>query len=105
LFKAWRIAAEADARGIDGDRRPDPNYEFVQRYQIHLEEDGSLQEVFPRDLFVALKRVARDYGLRFDMDSSRQFVQRLANDLSTIRGSRVRGEYRPESCLYKASRF
>jgi DNA primase len=29
--------------------------------------------------------VARDFGLRFEMDSSRQFAQRFANDLETIR--------------------
>lgn len=34
---------------------------------------------------VVLKRVARDFGLRFEMDSSRQFAQRFANDLETIR--------------------
>jgi len=34
---------------------------------------------------VALKRIARDFGLRFDMDSSRQFAQRFANDLETLR--------------------
>ena len=28
---------------------------------------------------------ARDFGLRFDMDSSRQFAQRFSNDLETIR--------------------
>ena len=46
-----------------------------------------MREVLSRDLFVALKRVARDFGLRFEMDSSRQFAQRLVNDLETIRGA------------------
>jgi DNA primase len=29
--------------------------------------------------------VSRNFGLRFEMDSSRQFTQRFANDLETIR--------------------
>jgi len=59
--------------------------EFVARYQVPLEEDGCLKEVLSRELFVALKRVARDFGRRFEMDSSRQFAQRFANDLESIR--------------------
>ncbi len=42
---------------------------------------GCLREVLSRVLFVALKRRARDFGLRFEMDSSRQFV----NDLEVFR--------------------
>jgi len=87
LFNAWRTATETNARDVYGDRRTDPLQEFVQRYQIRFEDDGSLREVLSRDLFVALKRVARDFGLRFEMDSSRQFAQRLVNDLETIRGA------------------
>ena len=34
---------------------------------------------------MALKRVSRDFGLRFEMNSSRQFAQRFASDLETIR--------------------
>jgi hypothetical protein len=87
LFNAWRTATETNARDVYGDRRTDPVQEFVQRYQIRFEDDGSLREALSRDLFVALKRVARDFGLRFEMDSSRQFAQRLVNDLETIRGA------------------
>jgi DNA primase len=85
LFKAWRTAVEADRKDMYNDRRVDHIQEFVARYQVQLEEDGCLKEVLSRELFVALKRVARDFGLRFEMDSSRQFAQRFANDLETIR--------------------
>lgn len=70
------------------DRWVDHFQEFVARYQIKFEEDGCLKEVLSRELFVALKRVARDFGLWFEMDSLRQFAQRFANDLETIRGAR-----------------
>jgi hypothetical protein len=87
LFNAWRTATETNERNVYGESRTDTVQEFVQRYQIRFEDDGSLREVLSRDLFVALKRVARDFGLRFEMDSSRQFAQRLVNDLETIRGA------------------
>ena len=69
----------------NNDRRVDHIQEFVARYQIKFEDDGCLKDVLSRELFVALKRVSRDFGLRFEMDSSRQFAQRFANDLETIR--------------------
>ncbi len=85
LFKAWRTAVEADRKDMYNDRRVDHTQEFLARYQVQLEEDGCLKEFLSRELFVALKRVVRDFGLRFEMDSSRQFAQRFANDLETIR--------------------
>ncbi len=85
LFKAWETAVEAERKDMYSDRRVDPLQEFIARYQIQFEDDGGLKEVLSRELFVALKRVARDFGLRFEMDSSRQFAQRFSNDLETIR--------------------
>ncbi|WP_218188086.1 hypothetical protein [Desulfosarcina cetonica] len=38
-----------------------------------------------RDLFIALKRLAKDFGLSFHMNSVQQFAQRFSNDLETIR--------------------
>jgi len=88
LFKAWQTAVEeADRKDMYNDHRVDHIQEFVARYQIQFEEDGYLKKVFSRELFVALKRVVRDFGLRFEMDSSKQFAQRFANDLETIRGA------------------
>lgn len=54
---------------------------------IRFEDAASLQKVVPRDPFVALKRVPRNFRLRFEMDSSRQFAQRLVNDLESILGA------------------
>ena len=85
LFKAWRNAVELD-REMDPESRRDTHVqEFVQKYQVALSEDEKLENVLSRDLFVALKGIARWYNVRFDMDSSRQFAQRLANDLETLR--------------------
>lgn len=55
---------------------------------IRFEDTASLQKVVPRDPFVDLKRVSRDFGLRFEMDSSWQFAQRLVNELESMRGAR-----------------
>ena len=85
LFKSWQNAVEADQKDMYNDRRVDHIQEFVARYQIKFEDDGCLKDVLSRELFVALKRVSRDFGLRFEMDSSRQFAQCFANDLETIR--------------------
>lgn len=84
LFKAWDNAIKADESILGADRHLNPVEEFVNRYQIRPQDDGSLSKVFSRDLFVALKRISRDFNLRFDMDSPRQFAQRLSNDLDTI---------------------
>ncbi len=66
-------------------RRVDHIQDFIARYQVELEEYGCFKEVLSRELFAALKRVARDFGLRFEMDLLRQFARRFANDLEIIR--------------------
>ena len=85
LFKAWRNAVEADREMDPGSRRDTHVQEFVQKYQLTLSDDGKLENVLSRDLFVALKGVARWYTLPFAMDSVQQFTQRFTNDLDTIR--------------------
>lgn len=85
LFKAWRSADEQDRREYLSDGRAGNVSNFIQKYQLTFEDDCSLKQVLSRDLFVALKRITRDYGLAFNMNSSRQFAQRFANDLSTIK--------------------
>jgi len=82
FFKAWENAVKADEDNIN-DRRINPISEFINRYQIKPDHAGILHDVLSRELFVALKRISRDFGLRFDMDSARQFAQRMANDLET----------------------
>ena len=85
LFKEWRIAVEFD-REMDPDSRRDTHVqEFIQEYQVALTEDEKLENVLARDLFVALRAVARHRNLRFDLNTVQQFAQRFANDLDTIR--------------------
>ena len=92
LFNEWRTAVKDDQNFDPGSRMDTHAQKFVQRFQIALNDDGELEKVLSRDLFVALKRIAREYTLRFDLDSSRQFAQRFANDLETLReaGFRIR---------------
>ncbi len=92
LFNEWRTAVKDDQDFDPGSRTDTHVQKFVQRFQITLNDDGELEKVLSRDLFVALKRISREYTLRFDLDSSRQFAQRFANDLETLReaGFRIR---------------
>ena len=41
--------------------------------------------VLARDLFVALRRVGKEFNLSFPMTSVQQFAQRFSNDLTAIR--------------------
>ena len=81
LFKAWRTAEQLDRHDYLNEGKANSVSTFLQRYQLAFEDDGSLKQVLSRDLFVALKRIAGDYRLNFNMTSSRQFAQRLANDV------------------------
>ena len=85
LFNDWRTAVKHDQDLDPGSRRDTHVQEFAQKYQITLTDDGELENVLARDLFVALKRVTREYPLRFDMQSVQQFAQRFVNDLETLR--------------------
>jgi len=87
LFNAWKAAEDADRVDYMSMGKANAVMMFIQKYQIQFEKDGSLGPVLSRDLFVALKRISRDFGLVFNMTSSRQFAQRLANDLDTIKGA------------------
>jgi len=58
---------------------------FLERYQIEFEEEGVIGDVLARDLFVALRRVAKEFNLSFQMTSVQQFAQRFSNDLAAIR--------------------
>ena len=88
LFNDWHTAVQLDQNLDPGSRRDTHVQEFVQKYQITLTDDAKLENVLARDLFVALKRVTREYTLRFDMHSVQQFAQRFANDLETLREAR-----------------
>ena len=58
---------------------------FLERYQLDLADEDTIEGARARDLFIALKRISKDFSLSFHMTSVQQFAQRLANDLGTIR--------------------
>jgi DNA primase len=87
LFNAWKAAEEADQREYMAMGKPNNVAQFIQRYQIQFEKDCSLGPVLSWNLFVALKRISRDFGLVFNLNSSRQFAQRFSNDLDVIRAA------------------
>jgi len=99
LFRAWDQANEASQQAIfsQGGGK-DYVQEFVARYQVRPDRSGTLKHLLSKELFVALKRVARDFGLVFEMNSPRQFAQRFSNDLETIRSSGFEVEIIKKSC-------
>jgi len=54
---------------------------FLERYQLDFRDENTIEGALARDLFIALKRLAKDFGLSFNMNS----VQQFSNDLETIR--------------------
>lgn len=58
---------------------------FLERYQLDFRNETTVEGALARDLFVAVKRLSKDFGLSFSMNSVQQFAQRFSNDLDTIR--------------------
>ncbi|MEN6521133.1 MAG: CHC2 zinc finger domain-containing protein [Armatimonadota bacterium] len=84
LFKAYANAVKSDAQSYLSPSGRSARSIFTERYQIEFEDEASIRGVLARELFIALKRVAKEYSLSFDMNSVQQFVQRFANDMKTI---------------------
>jgi|GEM_PF-354723 len=87
LFKAYRHALAADAESTAANVAKSNKAAFLERYQLEFVDENTIQGAMARDLFVALKRVAREFSLSFHMNSVQQFAQRFSNDLETIKGT------------------
>jgi len=86
LFRAYRQALEAD-RNSTADHVVKSNKDaFLERYQIEFEEEDVIGGVLARDLFVALRRVAKEFNLSFQMTSVQQFAQRFSRSGGGPRG-------------------
>jgi len=85
LFKAYRHALEADLESTAVNVAKTNKAAFLERYQIDFQDETTIDGALARDLFVALKRLSKDFGLSFHMNSVQQFAQRFSNDLDTIR--------------------
>jgi DNA primase len=87
LFRAYRQALEADRQtlGLPGARAR--REAFLERYQVDFADEHTIVGVMARDLFVALRRVAKEFNLSFSMKSVQQFAQRFCNDLPAIRAA------------------
>jgi DNA primase len=84
LFKAYASAVKADEQSYASPSSRSAKTMFLERHQIEFEDEKAIKGVLARELFIALKRLAKEYGLSFDMNSVQQFVQRFANDMKTI---------------------
>ena len=82
LFKAYRHALETDAESTALNIN---KATFLERYQIDFRDENRIEGALARDLYIALNRLAKDFGLAFHMRSVQQFAQRFSNDLETIR--------------------
>ena len=85
LFKAYRHALEADRESTALSVAKSNKMAFIERYQLDFGDETTIAGALARDLFIALKRLSRDFGLSFSMNSVQQFAQRFSNDLETIR--------------------
>ena len=85
LFKAHRLAVGVDERNVLSGLSKTSEDGFVERYQLEFEGRNVIRGALARELFTALQRCARDFGLSFPLRSAQQFAQRFANDLGTIR--------------------
>ncbi|HOE31568.1 MAG TPA: DNA primase, partial [Planctomycetota bacterium] len=85
LFKAYRHALEADRESTALNVAKTNKAAFLERYQLDFRNETTVEGALARDLFVAVKRLSKDFGLSFSMNSVQQFAQRFSNDLDTIR--------------------
>lgn len=85
LFNAHRRAVEMDHRDILTHLSQPKQDLFLERYQLEFMGERMIQGALARDLFVALKRFAKDFSLSFAPRSVQQFTQRFCNDMETIR--------------------
>ncbi len=84
LFRAYEQALEAD-RGAGLATPKSYRDAFLERYQVEFDGEGAIRGILARDLFVALRRAAKEFNLVFTMTSVQQFAQRFRNDLPAIR--------------------
>jgi len=85
LFRAYRQAMEAD-RQLSGMLDARSRHEtFLERYQVDFTAEDTIHGILARDLFVALRRAAKEFNLVFPTSSVQQFAQRFCNDLPAIR--------------------
>jgi DNA primase len=87
LFKAYANALKADDECVSIYATRTNKSMFSERYQIEMAGVDRIEGVLARELFIALKRVAKEYSLSFNLNSVQQFAQRFANDMDTIRAS------------------
>jgi hypothetical protein len=85
LFRAYQRALEADDNCTAEHVVKSNKDAFLERYQIELESREQIRGALARELFVALRRVAREFNLSFAITSVQQFAQRFSNDLPAIR--------------------
>jgi hypothetical protein len=79
LFSIYQNASESPLASVSAD--------VQNRYLLKLHNEGTEIKAFARDLWLALTNVAKDKNLTWPYKSPQQFVQRMLNDLDTIRES------------------
>ena len=84
LFKAYRHALEADRESTATNVVKTNKAMFMERYQLDFEDEDTIKDALARDLFIALRRISKDFSLSFNMKSVQQFAQRFSNDLGII---------------------
>ncbi len=85
LFNRYRQALASDDASTAAHVAKTARSAYLESYPLDFPDEHTIRGALARDLFVALKRFAKDAGLSFPMSTVQQFVQRFANDLDTVR--------------------
>ncbi|MCP4680077.1 MAG: DNA primase [Deltaproteobacteria bacterium] len=87
LFRAHKQALKADRESTNLYANNTHEAGFLERYQIEFDNEKTIKGALARELFIALKRIAKEFNLSFRINTVQQFAQRFYNDLDTIRNS------------------
>ena len=87
LFKAYANALRADEECVSMYPPKTSKAIFFERYQVEFADVDRIDGILARELFIAIKRVTKEFNLSFNMTSVQQFAQRFANDIEIIRGA------------------
>ena len=84
-FNAYRHALEPDRESSAANIVKANKAASPERDWIDLRNETAIDGALTRDLFVAIKRLPKDFTLSFSMNSVQPFAHRFSDDLDTIR--------------------
>ncbi len=85
LFRARKIAIKNDIELGKADQNPRYLIDLINKTQADFfDEEGNIIDVFAKDLYIALKNIAKISSITFEYKSIQQFVQRFIGELNIL---------------------